>query len=128
MGKVHVPLRRSWWLVIVLVASGGCGGKLPPQGDPEMARAALREALDAWQAEQPADSLLRRQPPIYFNDPMRRTSVQLLGYQLAEQYEFHGQSVRLTAVLSLKLEDGTTREKKAAYVIDTSPATVIVPD
>ncbi len=34
----------------------------------------------------------------------------------------------MKAMLTLKFKNGSTREKKAGYVIDTSPATVIVPE
>jgi hypothetical protein len=36
--------------------------------------------------------------------------------------------VRISASLSLTLKDGTKKEKKYRYLIDTSPTVVIVPD
>jgi hypothetical protein len=100
---------------------------LPPPASPDQARTALAAALDAWQRGEPVDTLTGGDPPIHVNDPAVRTGAQLLGYTLAEGHETYGQSVRLTASLSLRLADGTTRVRKASYLIDTSPAVVIVP-
>lgn len=106
----------------------GCNRtRLPPAADPEQARAALQEALAAWQRGESSESLAARRPPLYFNDPKCDTA-RLLGFTLEDGHTTHGQSVRLSAVLSLQLKDGARKEKKVAYLIDTSPATVIVPD
>lgn len=113
---------------LALLLAAGCGNSLPPQADPDQARAALRAALDAWQKGESAESLARGVPPVYFNDPKCGAGVQLLGYKLDDGHGFHGQSVRLPVVLSLKQKDGTTKDRKTAYLVDTSPAVVIVPD
>jgi hypothetical protein len=52
----------------------------------------------------------------------------LLDYKLEDGHTFYGQTVRIPVVLSLKRGDGSTKEKKAAYLVDTVPAVVIVPD
>lgn len=87
---------------------------------------ALAAALDDWQAGAPADALAKATPPVYFNDPRRRAGVQLLGYKIEDGHTTHGQSVRVVAVVSLKLPDGTTKDRKTNYLIDTAPAVVIV--
>jgi hypothetical protein len=107
--------------------AAGCGGTLPPRASPDEARAALVTALDAWKNGETAEALAGRQPPVYFNEPNCRPGVHLLRYTLSDGHEFYGQSVRITVVLSLKQSDGNTRERKASYLIDTSPAVVIVP-
>jgi hypothetical protein len=111
---------------LVLLAAIGCSrGSLPPKADPDQARIALRAALDAWQQGETSDSLAARQPPFYFNDPKCVSDVKLVRYTLDEGHEYHGQTVRLTAMLYLNLKDGP-KEKKAKYLIDTSPVVVIV--
>jgi hypothetical protein len=118
--------RPPWWLAFAAVAAG-CTGTLPPQASPDEARAALVTALDAWKNGESAEALAGRQPPLYFNEPNCRAGVRLLGYTLSEGHESYGQSVRIAVVLSLKQADGSVRERKASYLIDTSPAVVIVP-
>jgi hypothetical protein len=111
-----------------LAVLAGChSGSLPPQASPERARTALTRALDAWQKGESLDALAQRDPAVYFNDPKCRSDVQLLTYKMGDAHEFYGQSVRIPVVLSFKLPNGTTKERKTTYLIDTSPAIVIVP-
>jgi hypothetical protein len=114
-------------LIAALVAAGCQSGSVPPQSNPDQAREALTTALEAWKKGEPLDGLARRQPPIHFNDSKARET-QLLDYKLEDGHTFYGQTVRIPVVLSLKRGDGSTKEKKAAYLVDTVPAVVIVPD
>ena len=115
-------------LVFALAAAAvGCGGNsLPPQADADEARAALRAALDDWKGGAPADALAKASPPVYFNDPRRRAGVQLVGYKIDDGQTVHGRSVRIAAVVSIKHPDGSTKDRKTNYLIDTAPAVVIV--
>jgi hypothetical protein len=113
--------------LLCLLATAGCGNSLPPKADPEQARAALQTALDSWQKGEDREALTGRSPPIHFTDLDRRAGKALARFQLEGQAAFHGQSAVLTAVLSLKNQDGSTREKKTAYQIDIGSAVVIVP-
>jgi hypothetical protein len=114
---------------LLLAVVAGCDrGSLPPQANPDEAREALRSALETWQKRESIDDLTRRTPRVYFNDPKCRSDVQLLDFKLDDGHTFHGQSVRVGAVLSLKFPDGTTKERKTAYLVDTTPAVVIVPE
>lgn len=118
-----------WGLILLLPACAGCGGaSLPPLADADQARAMLRIALDTWQKGESVEALGQRSPPVYFNDPRPQAGVQLVAYKMDDTHGFHGQSVRQPVVLSLKAKDGTTRDRKTAYLIDTSPAIVIVPE
>lgn len=106
----------------------GCGGgALPPQANPDDAKAALITALEAWKKGETTESLAGRAKPIYFNDIKDRPGVKLLGFSIIDGHEFYGQSVRLSVVLTFEFPDGETQEKKINYLIDTKPATVIVP-
>lgn len=118
----HQPSR---WLPLVAVLAVGCGGgSLPPQANPDEARKTLAAALDAWKAGETAEALAARQPPVYFND--LKAEHRLLAYTIADGHEVYGRSVRLSVTLSLKLPDGSTKERKVTYLIDTAPALVIV--
>jgi hypothetical protein len=120
--KLYHPVR---WLPLLAVLVVGCGGgSLPPQADPDEARRTLTAALDAWKGGETAEALTARQPPIYFND--LKPEHRLLSYAIADGHEMYGQSVRLSVTLSLKLPDGSTKERKVTYLIDTAPARVIV--
>jgi hypothetical protein len=123
-----VPALRRACGGALMLAAVGCGGSLPPQADPDVAAAALRTALDAWQKGEPAAALVGRTPAVYFNDPRCGPAVRLVDYKLDDGHGFHGQSVRRSALLSLRLKDGSALEKKVNYLIDTSPAIVIVPE
>src|SRR5687768_7004218 len=99
---------------LLLAVLAGCGGgSVPEQASPDAARTALQTALDAWQKGESIDALAERTPRVYFNDPKCRAGAQLLGYKLEDGHAFHGQSVRLEVTLTLKLPDGTTKERKS---------------
>jgi len=124
---VTAPTRAAVALAAAAALAAGCGrNSLPPAADPDQARAALRAALDAWQAGRPADAPAGDGPAVYLNDPRCRAGAKLLGYTVEDGHAVHGQSVRIATVLSLKLPDGTTRDRKTNYLIDTAPAVVIV--
>jgi hypothetical protein len=108
-----------------MVSVLGCGGgSLPPQSDPDEARKLLIVALEAWKGGETANTLAARQPPLYFNDLI--ADHRLISYTIADGHEMYGLSVRLRATLSLKLPDGSTKERKVTYLVDTAPVLVIV--
>jgi hypothetical protein len=113
---------------LIVLPAAGCHQSLPPQADPAAARTALTAALEAWQKGESTEDLAKRSPPIYFNDQKCVPDVKLISFKIEDSQDFYGQSVRIKTVLTLKMKDGSTREKKAGYLIDTSPATVIVPE
>ena len=115
-------------LGLVLAALAGCDrGTMPPQANADQARAALTRALDAWQKGESIEDLARGDPAVYFNDPRCKSDVKLLAYKVDDGHEFYGQTARIAVVLTFKFPDGATKERKASYLIDTSPAVVIVP-
>jgi hypothetical protein len=106
----------------------GCGGgSLPPMASPDQARSALTTALEAWKSDASIEALTKRQPPIYFNEPRLKSDAKLLNFQLRDSHEMYGQSVRIEVDMTFQQKDGTTKERKVSYLIDTSPAIVIVP-
>ena len=121
-----MPRNLCCWIFVVPVLALGCGqGTLPPKANPELARDTLIVALDALKKGESAESLARLDPPIYFND--LKPDVRLVDYTILDGHEWYGQSVRISVLLTLKLSDGSTKERKISYLIDTSPARVIVP-
>jgi hypothetical protein len=113
---------------LVLAALAGCDrGTMPPQANADQARAALTRALDAWQKGESIEDLARGDPAVYFNDPRCKSDVKLLAYKVDDGHEFYGQTARIAVMLTFKFPDGATKERKASYLIDTSPTVVIVP-
>lgn len=101
---------------------------MPPAADPEVARGALKEALTLWKKDEDPKILQNQNPPVFFNDPKLAPGIKLVDFEVEEGFETFGQSVRMAARLSLKNKDGSTREKKFRYLVDTGKATVIVAD
>lgn len=85
-------------------------------------------ALNAWRKGESIEALAKGSPVIYFNDPKVQKGLQLSDYTVDEGHEFFGQSVRLSAILSFVGKEGGTKERTVAYLVDTSPVIVIVPD
>lgn len=117
-----------WWLALVLVLAlaAGCSGKKPPPpADPEVAKQALQDALEAWKGGAKPDALAARSPAIYFNDPQFKKGRRLLKYEVeAGSEKPHGASLRYTVLLTLA---GGGAPSKTVYQIDTAPKVVIVP-
>lgn len=113
---------------VLLLGCGGGRGSLPEQADPAQAKQALRLALDAWQKGESVDALRGRTPAIHFNDPKAASGMRLLSYELPDDHQFFGQSVRLKVKATIEQKDGIQKERMLTYLVDTSPAVVIVPD
>ncbi|MCI0377488.1 MAG: hypothetical protein L0215_07775 [Gemmataceae bacterium] len=123
--------RHLLWGTTLLfsAALGGCGGgSLPDRADPQKAKDALRTALETWQKGEPIETLAKRAPPIYFNDPKATEGARLTSFELDDNHEFFGQSVRVTVKATLERESGKSKQRQLNYLVDTSPAVVIVPD
>jgi hypothetical protein len=125
--KHTLILTRSCGPGLLLVVALGCRHSLPPQADREAARQALCTALNAWQNGETAEALQKRSPPIYITDLDWRAGRRLQSYQLSEKDEYHGVQLRCSVVLKLKDAQNKLQEKSVTYLIDTSPAFVIVP-
>ena len=111
----------------LLALAGGCHrSSLPPQANADEARVALNSALEAWQRGETWEAMAARTPPLYFNDPKCLPEVKLLNYKIEEGHEYHGLTVRLRTVLTLRVNGEEMKDKKYRYLIDTSPNMVIV--
>lgn len=121
--------REMKWLRLALVASaltvGGCGASLPPVANGERARAALQATLDAWRDGATDESLQKRKPPIFVNEPDWRTGRKLASYELGAG-ERHGQSWRCEVQLTFADDASGGAPTAARYLVDTDPSTVVV--
>ena len=116
---------------LLLFAAGyllllGCGGRLPEAADAERAREVLRTGLDSWKNGETIDSLPKRSPPIYFKDSDWKKGWQLKSYRTTLDDEPHGQQRRMYVHLTLQNPQGKSAAKEVQYLVDTSPAQVVV--
>jgi hypothetical protein len=120
------PWHRGWPLLAAALAFG-CGGPTPQPADPSLAREALREALDAWQRGETAESLSRRRPPIVVVDHQWNSGAKLAKFELADGEQPAGADLRFEVVLHL---EGAQKKKnaptRAAYTVGTKPKTTVV--
>jgi hypothetical protein len=112
---------------LLVLLPAGCQKRLPPETDPNKARAALTAALDAWKEGRPPESLRALEPPVDFRDTHWDNGSRLIRYRVKAE-ERSGVSVRFTVELSLQQKDGATRERVVAYNADAGQAVVIRPD
>ncbi len=111
----------------LLLLATGCGGGLPPQTDPDVARAALTAALDTWKAGEAPDTLRSRTPPVDFRDTSWDNGNKLSNYQVKSE-ERSGMSVRFTVELMLKQKDGASSQRVVVFNVDAGKTVVIRPD
>jgi hypothetical protein len=112
---------------LLMLWNGGCGGrKAPAPANPERGRTMLKSALNAWKTGGTSASLQQQQPAIFMNDPDWEQGRKLLAYQMADSHDFHGSQLRVGVTLSLQDADGSKREKRITYLVDTHPNNVIV--
>jgi hypothetical protein len=112
--------------LLLIVAGCGGGSGLPPESDAALARTALAAGLDAWKNGQKPADLTSHSPPIYFTDLAWQGGQRLEKYEIESATNRSGQSVVLTAVLTLRPGQGAAAPKKVSYLIDTSPTAVVI--
>jgi hypothetical protein len=105
----------------------GCGRGLGPDADPAEGERALRTALEAWKAGKAPGDLEREHPPILMNEDDWRTGKRLLDFKM-EEGSLVGRQVRWRVGIKLQDKDGKAADRKAVYIIDTTPRIVIVRD
>jgi hypothetical protein len=119
--------RRSLavFLLVGVLVGGGCNKHPPAPADPDQARDALRQALDAWQRGETAESLQNSQPPVRVFDEDWRGGRQLVRYKLGAD-QLVGADLRCCVELWLRDRGGQSVQKKAVYSVATNPALTIV--
>ena len=73
------------------------------------------------------EDLEKEQPPILMNEDECRTGKRLLDFKM-EEGSLAGRQVRWRVGIKLQDKDGKAAERKAVYIIDTTPRIVIVRD
>jgi hypothetical protein len=111
----------------LVLAAIGCGGPQPPSViKPDVARAALVHALDAWRNGEAADVLKRRSPPIHVAEDSWRMGEKLVDYKLQGDGETVGHQWSCKVVLSLLDKPGKPRRLTTSYLVTTGRTLSVV--
>jgi hypothetical protein len=123
----RIPLGPVVACLVLSAAAIGCGGRTPPPpADPVEARAALKAALDAWQAGTPPQSLRQRKPAIHVADEDWLAGRRLAGYRLADEGRMLGLTLRCPVVLELQNDRGQIVRRNVTYAVGTNPVLSVV--
>jgi hypothetical protein len=119
-------VRRNFFVALSLGFLLGCGQNTK-LSDIEQAGPALRTALGAWKDGKSQDDLAN-QDAIVMNEDDWREGKRLLDFTMEDKGSLSGRQVVWKAQIKLQDKSGTTEDRKATYVIDTTPRLVIVRD
>jgi hypothetical protein len=108
------------------VVSGCSRGSKP--ADLDQAGPALRTALDVWKGGSSQEELASQKPSIIMNEDDWREGKRLMDYKMEEAGSMHGRQVVWWVQIKLEDKSGKTEDRRAKYVIDTTPQFVIVRD
>jgi hypothetical protein len=119
--------RLALFILLCLCLLSSCRRGLDKDADPEEGGKALQTALEAWKKGQTPEELEKMSPPILMNEDDWRLGKRLLDFKV-EENTLKGRQVRSRVRIKLEDKSGKSLEKKAAYIIDTTPRLVIVRD
>jgi hypothetical protein len=128
----------SWprWLAAGVVALAalplsGCGYSQARPVDAPRAREALKTALDHWKKGEDAKSLESSSTPMVAQDFEWAQGAKLIDYQLVDDGKEEDVNLRVQVKLTLSnlgKDKGKPVEKKASYVVGTSPSVTVFRD
>ncbi len=121
-------MRRIFFAGLSLCFLLGCGQRAAEPSDLEQAGPALRTALEAWKGGKSQDDLANQTPSIVMNEDDWRGGKRLLDFTMEDQGSLSGRQVVWRVQIKVQDKSGTTEDRKATYVIDTTPRLVIVRD
>jgi hypothetical protein len=119
---------RVFFAALCFCFLSGCGQGAMVMADLEQAGPALRTALEAWKGGESQEDLLGQNPSILMNEDDWRVGKRLLDFKMEDQGSLSGRQVVWRAQIKLQDKSGKTEDRKATYVIDTTPRLVIVRD
>jgi hypothetical protein len=131
----------SLWVVIACLVAlatlfvSGCGNSSVARPvDAPQAMDALKIALDAWKKGETSKSLASSSPPMTVQDFEWDTGANLVDYRLVDEGRADGPNLRIQVMLTTTAEPAKGQkqakpaEKKASYVIGTSPRLTVFRD
>jgi hypothetical protein len=122
-------------LVLATLLMPGCSGSSGayPVDEPQ-ARDALKIALDAWKNGQTSKSLAESSTPMTVQDFEWDTGAKLIDYEVLNDGKSEGANLRIQVKLTTVGEpakgkkEAKPAEKKASYVVGTSPRLTVFRD
>lgn len=113
---------RSLILAAILAVVAGCGDRpVAAPVDPPAARAALKQALDAWKAGQTIDSLKTASPEVIAQDFDWMAGATLTEYKVLDEGIPLDANLRVKVSLTVRDKGGKTATKQVAYIVGTDP-------
>ena len=120
--------RNIGFVVLALSLLPGCGARGPgAAADPDAGEKALLTALEAWKNGKSQQDIEKGSPSIIMNEDDWRNGKRLLEFKVVES-SMDGRQVKRKVQIKLQDKDGTTVDRNATYIIDTTPRIVIVRD
>jgi hypothetical protein len=119
---------RIFFAALSLCLLLGCGQGAGEPADLEQAGPALRTALEAWKDGKSQEDLANQSPSILMNEDDWRMGKRLLDFKMEDQGSLFGRQVVWKTQIKLQDPNGKTEDRRATYVIDTTPRLVIVRD
>lgn len=120
-------MKHLFLAALCLGLFSGCGSSTKP-ADLDQAGPALRTALEVWKSGSSQKELESQNPPILMNEDDWREGKHLMDYKMEEAGRMYGRQVVWWVQINLKDKNGKTEDRRAKYVIDTTPQLVIVRD
>ncbi len=121
-------MKRVISIILVLGLVPGCGKGPAEPADVDQAGPALRAALEAWKGGKSQQELAAGEPSILMNEDDWRVGKRLVHFEMEDKGSLSGRQVVWKVQIQLHDKDGKNEDRKATYVIDTTPRLVIVRD
>jgi hypothetical protein len=115
-------------LFVFILAVPGCSRGVSEPSNIDQAGPALRTALETWKGGSAVEDLAQATPSIIMNETEWASGKRLADFKMEEKGSMLGRQVRWQVQLKLKDKDGRTVDRRATYIIDTTPRIVIVRD
>jgi hypothetical protein len=116
--------------VLLVLMLSGCSGSSHASGvDASLARESLKIALEHWKKGEDPKSLLSSSTPMTAQDHEWASGAKLLDYQILDDGRDEGANLRVQVKITLA-QQGKSKgvEKKASYVVGTSPSVTVYRD
>jgi hypothetical protein len=112
----------------ILFLSGCSGSNQPSAVDPGRAREALKTALDHWKSGEDSKSLESSGTPMVAQDYEWTSGAKLVDYEILDE-KSEGPNLRVQVKIKLGPQGNSKAvEKKASYVVGTSPSVTVFRD
>ncbi len=116
-------------VLAVLVLSGCSGSSRAGAVDAPLAREALKMALDHWKNGEDPNSLASSGTPMTAQDFEWAAGAKLIDYQILDEGKVEDANLRVQVKITLGPQGKSKAvEKKASYVIGTSPSVTVFRD